>query len=172
MENALVEDSVGWLTMRQKPESIWLRSGIKKAAIKKALLNIKKNSFRKDRSDSCLRRFKQRTSDVCGISSIIPQTAANVQYFQQKTGRQKATGQWLAGLLFGRVLNGCGSYIQCDGLCGWDFGCLLFRTELMIVDQVQRNSHKEHTAHDIAQCYGNQIVDQEIAPGELCQQQF
>jgi putative effector of murein hydrolase len=46
---------VGELIIFHKPLSIWLRSGIKKAAIRKKLLKRKKNSRRKARSDICLK---------------------------------------------------------------------------------------------------------------------
>ena len=56
MEKALVEDSVGLIVMRIRPGSISARSGIKKAAIKKALLKRKKKCFKKERSDICFKR--------------------------------------------------------------------------------------------------------------------
>jgi hypothetical protein len=64
MEKALVEERVGLVQIRINPGIMSARSGIKQAAIKNAELNRKKNSVRKDRSDSCFSRFNIRTSVV------------------------------------------------------------------------------------------------------------
>ena len=60
MENALVDDRVGFWMIRKRPGIISARSGIKNAAIKKKLLKTKKNSRRNERSDICFKVCKSR----------------------------------------------------------------------------------------------------------------